>query len=334
MRLRWLILLHILAGVARAHDVTINPSLCTFQPVLVNASDAAFAATAAAPAASDTFRIVYDVGLSEAQFCPADPADSTRCAASSTSPARAFSGAGVSGTLTLPLFQARVLASGDLVTEPVPVVFTVGAATATVMMPLTTGLVAAGSVVAQGSPIDANGTLTLVGAGAAAGLPAPLGGTPLLLRLTCTATPKPDLDQFRVPTRTKSLAGTIRADGVRVRAKLHAGAELPTPAPDFGTPGLVMLSAAGSTIAVADLPAGLRAQGRRKFVGQTADGKGTVIVRAGSGRGNYALSLRLPAAMLPAAGAPAGVELTYRLGGLFSRTTRTFRPAGKGLRAP
>lgn len=331
MRLRWLILLHILAGVARAHDVTILPSLCTFQPVLVSAPDAGFAATAAAPGASDTFRIVYDVGSSESQFCPADPADSTHCAP--TSPARAFSGAGVSGAVTLPLFQARVLASGDLVAESVPVLFTVGAATATVMMPLTTGLVAAGSGLAQGSPIDANGSLTLVGAGAAAGLPPPLGGTPLLLRMTCVATPKPDLDQFRVPTRTKALAGTIRADGVRVRAKLRVGAELATPAPDFGTPGLVMLSAAGSTLAVADFPAGLLAKGRRKFIGQTADGTGTVIVRAGSGKGSYALSLRLPAAILPAAGAPAGVELTYQLGGMFSRATRTFRPAGKGLRA-
>ncbi|HYR96408.1 MAG TPA: hypothetical protein VEM57_06700 [Candidatus Binatus sp.] len=326
------VVLLLLGGLAHAHDVPINPSRCTFEPVSISAPASGFAATAAPPGAPDTVRIVYDPGMSEAQLCPADPADPQNgCSAVPT--ARAFSDGGVSGTVKLPLFQARFLASGDLQAQMVPVDFAVGAQSATVTMPLTTGLVAAGSFVAEGSPMAADGSVMLVGAGMTAALPAPLGGTPILLRMTCTATPAPDRDQFHAATTTKALAGTIRPDRVQVRAKFHPGAELPALPPDFGVPGVLRLSAGETVIAVAEFPGGLRAQGPRKFVGETPDGKGTVTVRA-AGKMRYGLSLRLPSATVPPGAGRTQVQLTYQIGGLLSRATRTFSSGHNALRAP
>src|SRR6185436_16744794 len=77
----FLLALLLLAGRADAHSVPIDPSLCTFDPVDITAPSTGFAAIAAPPAATDTFRIVWDPGSSRAQLCSADPADPTgRCA--------------------------------------------------------------------------------------------------------------------------------------------------------------------------------------------------------------------------------------------------------------
>jgi hypothetical protein len=325
----WPLLLLVLARDARAHSVPIDPSLCTFDPVDITAPAIGFEASAAPPGPDDVFRIIYDPGASAAQFCAADPADpANRCA--SVTPERTFSGGGVSGTLLVSPFQARVLASGDVLAAAVAISFTVDGVTADTSFPLTTGLVAVGVDVAAGAPLAADGSVTLVGTGLAGALPAPFGGASLLVRMHCTAAPPPDLDQFLSPTETTSLAGKIAADRVRLRAAFRAGAE--AGAPDFTAAALLRLSAGDTAIAVLALPGGLQAEGKRKFVGRSADGQRVVVRRVRGVR--YRMKLRLASATLPAAGGPAAVELVWQAGGLLSRATRTFHPGRAGLHAP
>jgi hypothetical protein len=325
-----LLLVLLLVDLAHAHSVPIPPSLCSFDPLAITAPATGFQASAAPSGAADVFRIVYDPGASGAQLCAADPADpQNRCA--SLTPARAFAGGGVSGTLKLTAFEARVLASGDMIAAAVPLSFTLDGQTGSVSMPFTTGLLVAGDGVAEGSPIAADGSFTLVGTGTLGALGAPLGGTPLLVRMSCTAAPPPDLDQFVPPTQTTKVAGKISADGLRLRVVFRAGAE--ASAPDFGAPALLRVSAGGAAIGALSLPAGLQAEGRRKFVGESADGQGTVVVRRLRGA-SYKMTLRLTNAAEPSVAGATPIELAYQVGGLLSRGTRTFRLGRHGLHVP
>lgn len=317
---RTLLVLTALAGLLHAHDVPIDPSLCAFEPLEIVAPAISLQAAAAPATDADRFRIVYDPGPSLLQFCGADPADPANGCADT--PPRAFSGGGVSGMIDLSLFQGRMTAAGDIAVASAPMGITVGAQTETVPVALTTGLAVAGTTIAERAPLAADGSFTLVGAATAAALPPPLGGTPFLVRMTCRATPAPDLDQFAGPTTTKSFAGTITASLTRVRAVFRPGATTP----DFTAPVLVRLTSAGTTVATFHLPGGLTAVGRRKFTGRSADGLGTITVRTmGRGR-SYKLSLRLPTATAPAtSGKRADAQLTYQVGGLLSRGAHTLR---------
>ena len=314
----------LLATRVHAHSVPIPPSLCTFDPLSIAATTGGFTATAAAPAATDVFRIVYDAAASAAQFCAADPADpQNRCAA--VTPERSFSGGSVTGTLRMPAFSGRLLASGDLAAT-VSLSVAVDAQSATIALPLTTGLVVAGTTVVAGSPIAADGHLELVGTATIDALAAPLGGTPLVVRLTCTAVPAPDLDQFVPATETKRVGGKIGATGVKVGVTFRAGREVTTP--NFATPAVIRVAAGDATVATLVLP-GLVAHGKRKFVGSTADG--SVMVRRVRGS-TYRMTVQTAAATPPTASTP--IEVAYQVGGLLSRGMRTFRAGRGGLHAP
>jgi hypothetical protein len=185
--------------------------------------------------------------------------------------------------------------------------------------------------VAEGAALTPDGTFTLVGAGGTSALPAPLGGTALLLRMTCRATPAPDLDQFAPAATMTSFAGTVGTSLARVRATLDADVT----SPDFSRPALVRLSTAGTAIATLALPAGLTQASRRRFTGASADGLATITVRAPKRRGRYRLVLRLPAPVLPTTTEKrVQVQLTSQVGGLLARGFRAFRVKRPGLRAP
>jgi hypothetical protein len=309
---------------ASAHEVPIPDSDCTFDPLTVGFPALGLDATAVAPGPVDKLRIVYRTGRQAAQFN------------AGSVPPRALSGIGTSATLAFPsLFEARMLASGDLTAAAVPLVLTVDGTPATLAVTLTTGLAAAAGVVVAGAPIAADGRFTLVGVTTADGLAAPLGGATAVLQLSCTATPVPDLDQFPL-IETSKLAGTITTHGLHLRATVRAGS-LPADFP--ATPALVEVSADGATMATVDLPDGLAAHGRHAFVGRSPDGLTTLTVRVVRRKPDpvYAFSVHIKGALaaLPAGKRPT-VSLTAEAGGLLARTARPFRGnrAGTHLQAP
>jgi hypothetical protein len=319
MRTLLVLLFVLLARGVHAHSGPIAPSVCTFDPVTVTAVGGA-TLTGASGGPADAFRLLYDAATSQTQLCPAQPLPpAERCGG--PGPARALTGEATSGSLTIAPFVARMLASGDLLSRDVPVTLTIGAETVSASIALTTGLVSAGDELAEGVPLGAGG-FTLVGT-------VTLGGIQRVIRLTCAPTPTPELDDFVVPTRTMTLAGRLRSDGVELRAAFRPGAEAGTP--DFGTPARVRVSADGATIASAEFPTGLAPSGRRKLVGQAADGSSLVVTL---GRRNARLALTLPSATMPAAAASIPIILTYEVGGLLSRGTRAFRARGGSLRTP
>jgi hypothetical protein len=322
----------VFATAASAHDVLILPSLCTFDPLVLDAPASGLEATAAAPTPSDTIRIVYDVAAGMAQFCPADAADPRNHCATASVP-RAITGT-ISGTITLPVFAMHMLASGDLFATSVPVTLASGSDTASIPTTLTTGLVTVAGGTFEGAPIGTDGRFTLVGSGTAT-LPGALAGAPIVLRMTCTADPVPDFDQFMESSQTKAVAGTIKTSSARLRIAFRAGTPLAAgaTAPDFTMPAIVRVSAGDATVASLVVPGGLAPQGRRKFVGQTADGQGSVIVMHGRGA-SYRLTVRMGSVTMPAASGRTPIDVTFQVGGLVSRTLRTFHGNGKGLRAP
>jgi hypothetical protein len=168
-----------------------------------------------------------------------------------------------------------------------------------------------------------------------ASLPGAPGGTQNLLHKTCTADPVPDLDQFMESSQTKAVAGTIKASGARLGIAFRAGTPLEagTTAPDFTMAAIVRVSAGDATVASLVVPGGLAPRGRRKFVGQTADGQGSVTVTHGRGV-SYRLTVRMGSVTMPAASGRTPIDVTFQVGGLVSRTSRTFHGNGKGLRAP
>jgi hypothetical protein len=315
---------------ARAHDAPILPSLCTFDPIALDAPASGLGATAVTAGPGDAYRIVYDAGAGMAQFCPADPTDPAgRCAAGPS--ARAFSG-GVTGTIALPFFAAHLLASGDLFADRVPVAFGFGGASESVPMALTTGLVAVAGAVFEGAPIGADGSLALVGVGTVS-LAGALDGATVVVRLSCKADPVPDLDQFMASTRTTAIRGVLGARGARLHVAFRAGAPvaLGVTEPDFTQPVEVRVSANGATIAALSLPLGLTSRGGRKFVGQAA-GQGSIVITRG-GKRSYRMLLQTSGVSLPTARGKLPVDVTYQVGGLISRGTRTFHAGAKALSA-
>jgi hypothetical protein len=324
-----LVLLVALARLAQAHSLPIDPSVCAFEPLELAAPAPGLVVVAAPPTDADRFRIVYDPAPSLLQVCGADPVDpANRCA---DAPPRGLSGAGVDATIDLALFQGRLTAAGDVTVVSAPLTITLGGETATLAVPLTTGLVAVDSVLEEGSAIAADGTFTLVGVATTPALPVPLGGTPLLVRMTCRASPPPDLDQFTAAATTRSFGGKMNPTVARLKAVVERGAVTP----DLSLPTLVRLSVGGTTVASVSLPGGLAPAGGRKFTGASADGLATVTVRSLRGGARDKVSLRLPAPVLPATSETrVDVRLTTQLGGVLARGTRAFRVKPRGLRAP
>src|SRR5579885_538985 len=244
MRFGPLLALLVAAG-AHAHSVPVLPSACTFDPIEVAEPATGASGTLAPVDASDGLLVAYDTRAKTAtfQFCPGTtPSDAASCVPAQP-PAHAFSG-DLTGSLSFPPVSRAVTANGGVTVTSQPL--------------FTTGLAAAGDVVVEGAPIDEQGRFTMVAVLPARALPA------MVLRLAGQLTPEPDLDQFASTPTTTAVAGSITAKAAKLRVTFEPPAD-----PDFaGNPTLVRVSAGGTTIATADLAAGLPAHGKRLFVGQ------------------------------------------------------------------
>ncbi|HLK13148.1 MAG TPA: hypothetical protein VKW76_17355 [Candidatus Binatia bacterium] len=326
MRLVSLLVL-LATGPAYAHSVPVLPSACTLDPIDFTEPATGAAGTVAPVGAADGLLVAYDTRAKTAtfQFCPGTmPSDAASCVPSPP-PAHAFSG-DLAGSLSFPpVFVATLFDSGDLAAAVPLGVEVNGGVSVTSQPAFTTGLAAAGDVVAEGAPIDDQGRFTMVAVLPASALPA------IVLRLAGQLTPEPDLDQFASTPTTTAVAGTITAKVAKLRVTFQPPAD-----PDFaGHPTIVRVSAGGATIATADLPAGLTPHGKRLFLGQSADGGTRITARLVRRKPvlTYALVLRLPGPALPAG--PAGrvtVDVTYATGGVLGRGEHAFRASRRGTR--
>ena len=260
----------LLAAPAFAHLVPINPSTCALD-VRLAAPAAGIDAVVDPPAAGDLVRTSYEPDAnptrSQMQVCPADPVDpSERCVVAF--PARAFTVNGVAGSITLPsAFAFRLLANGDLHATDVPVSIAFGGSgPVTVPFELATGLVLVGTPV-LGTPIDASGAFTVVGAGAGGTLPAPLGGVALELTLGCTLAPAPDLDQFALPARLDKVRGTLTTKKVKLTMVIESDVTMPA---DFGGLPTILRLAEGDA-SVLDGVSTLAAGARGRFASASGD---------------------------------------------------------------
>jgi len=329
---RLALVIGLVAATASAHVIPVCQSTCAFDPIEIDAPDGGISVNATPAGPSDQFVIRYipDAQGGAAQFDM------------SAVPPRSFSVDGVSGTLALPtIFNARMTTIGDLVAS-VPITMTLGGASATETMTLTTGLSTAGTMVLEGTPIAAKAKSTniclcpcltdqsttqfeLVGTVPDSGLGPPLAGR-LGVRLSCQTTPAPDRDQFTLATQTTLVTARLSAQLLKVRAIFAPGANETADFPNQRA--LVRVHAGDSLIAVADLPTGLATKGKKAFIGKSADGSvaiGVVVLRKNPLTYFFEVKLRNPT--LPAAGAgPLEVIFTYEVGGLLSRVEANLRP--------
>jgi hypothetical protein len=318
------------AAVAGAHKIPVCNSTCAFEPVEIDAPDGGISVRAVPAASSDQFVIKYDPQAGIAQFDM------------SALPPRSFTVGGVNATLALPtLFNMQMTTIGDLIAS-VPVTITLGGASASEAMTLTTGLAIAGTMILEGSPIPPKANtspppqcpdpadqsitgFTLVGVVPESGLGAPLAGR-LGVRLSCQATPAPDRDQFTLATQTTLVTARLSAQLLKVRAIFAPGASETADFPNQRA--LVRVHAGDSLIAVANLPTGLATKGKKAFIGKSADGTvaiGVVVLRKNPL--TYFFEIKLQNPTLPAAGAgPLDVTVTYEVGGLLSRVEANLRP--------
>jgi hypothetical protein len=328
--MRWrlptrLVLVALLAArVAAAHSVPVFPSRCAFDPVQLALPARGASATVDPPAPGDTVRTIYDLQDWTAQF-----------AAETASAPRAFALDGVAGALGMPhFFVASILSTGDFVAPGAPLAFTVGGATTTVPVRLSTGLAGLPGLVVAGTPLDGVGHFEAVGVVPGGTLPA-FGSDPLVVRVACVAIPRPDRDQFRRATETLLDSGTVRDQGTLAIRAIFAPAR--GIVPDFaGASALFQASAAGQTIAAGVLP-GLRQRGRKQlFVGTSADRSVSIGVRFLRKRfdvENWLLAVKLRNASVPrTAGRRVTVDVTWDVGGLLSRTSAVFRANTRGTK--
>jgi hypothetical protein len=320
-------LLLLLPAAALAHNTPIAPSSCAVEPLTLSVPVRGLSGQAAPASPRDALRIAWDSAAGIALLCAADPAQPANACADAVP--RPFTLGGVSGTLTLPAIPAKVFVvanvgeNGDVVVSYVPYECGAGAPTSGTMT-LTTGLVGAADAVAEGSPLDHSGTFTLVGLLPARVVDASLGDASLIVRLSCTATPAPDFDQFGPTPALEDLRGTISARGkVTLRAVLD---QVPPNAPPLpGHPVILRVRNGDDTIASAFLPAGLA--GKRRLTGSSPDGHTHVTLRPV--RGQWIVEVRMTGAAVPAPHSTL-VDFALDVGGLFARGERLFRP----LRGP
>jgi hypothetical protein len=311
-----------------AHIVPIPPSVCAFDPLALQVPAMGLAATADDGGATDAMRFVYDSSASLIQVCPASPADpATTCGAVAP---RTFTLGGTTGSLAFPsLFSGGMVAGGDVTFADLPVTVTLGAANATVPVSFTTGLVAVGGTVFEGTPLQGLGSIALFGVAGGDALPPPIAGQSLLLSITCLPRPVPDKDQFVQPPHVAPIRGQVTV----AKASLHAVVTLASAAtPDFaGHPTLVALHADGMTIATAVLPNGLA--GRRRLKGTSADGRATVTLRQSSPT-RLVVGIQLRGVALPTepAGARVLLDVALDTGGLLARGEQLFHGNRSGRR--
>jgi hypothetical protein len=320
------------AEMAAAHLVPIPPSLCAFDPLTLAAPASGTTGTAQPATDADTNRILFDPGESRIQVCAAAP-DPTRCGAAVP---RAFTLGSVTGTLAFPaLFPGRMLSTGDVVVDDVPVTLAVGSDVRTVGMRFTTALTASGGAILEGIPLQGLASLTLVGVADPVGLPSALSGGPLVVTMSCLPRPVPDIGQFDPPPALSSIGGQLGR-----RSRLRWTVDLITKTPvDFGAhPTLLAIHVDGQTVHSAVFSSGLT--GSRQLTGTSDDGQDVLTVRQGrtpSSGTHFTVSAHLPNVDLSpqAAGSPALVDVTLDMGGLLERGEQLFHVAsdGRTLRA-
>jgi len=310
---------------ADAHVVPIPPSLCRAATIDLALPAARIATSAAVPDGAAMLRFVYDANASVVHACATRGDAPADCDGGIPYP---FELGGSSGSLALPArFAGLMESSGDVILDELPVALTLGAATASIPVTLTTGLVAAGGVVFEGVPLQGLGTWGLVGVVDGASLPPPLTGESMLLRVGCQPRPVPDRDQFVPPSVVGSLKGQIGPDVIRLRATVTIG---PADRPSLSRgPVLLAIRVDGATIATAVVSAGLQGGGRRQ-VGASDDG-GTIVTARGRSSRAVHLTIEVRGAPLPdALPARALVGLTIDTGTLLARGERLFRASAGG----
>ena len=317
---RFAILLTTLARTTDAHIVPIPPSLCTINPLDLEAADSGVTASATEPGTA-LLRMVYDPNASVVHGCAVSRDAPAQCG---DSPPYDFVLDASSGSIALPArFTGLMESDGDLVLDALPVSLTSGATTVTVPVTFTTGLVGAGGKVIEGTPLQGLGSWLLVATVDGEMLPPPFTGHALLLRLACLPRPVPDKDQFVPSSAVTSLKGTIGPAMIRLHATVAVG-----PADSAALsrgPLLLAVHLDGTTIGTATLSGGLR--GRRRRVGTSDDGRTTVTART-QAAGRLALLIEMHGGDLPApAGPDALVGLTVDTGVLLARGQRLFRSA-------
>jgi hypothetical protein len=307
-----LVLVALLAAGTRAaaHSVAVLPSHCAFDPIAVTAPGAAV--TVAPATAADQLAITYDTGASQATF-------DLR-----TVPARALDASGTAGSLDLPdLFQAILFANGDLTVAGLMVDLTMGAASASLPVSLTTGLVTLGGNVSEGSPLGADGRFTLVGGAPSIAL-SPFDGAPVVVRLTCQADPVPDLDQFRIAPELAKLSATLKNGVLTLKAQLVLADKN---APDLtGMTAALRASIGSATVAATAFATPLARRGKA-FVTEAPDG-GMLSLRVVHAKAptKIALKARLPGAAVAVTATAA--QVTVDVGGLLARLQATIKRKG------
>ena len=319
------------AGSAGAHLLAVPVSTCAFDPLTLDVPARGVSGAADPAGAADVMRIAFDASSNQIQMCPASGGSPVLCA---TPVPRAFTLAGVSGTLTFPaVFNGKMLSSGDMTFRDVPIVVEIGGTTGMPRTTLTTALASVGVTMVQGAPLEQTGGLTLVGVLDGAALPPPLTGQSVVLSLSCTLEPAPDRDEFAPPIEIESIGGRIAVGGPgRIRAVAEV---LLASTPDLTHgPVLLAVDASTTTIASAIMSGGLH--GTRVLTGESDDGRTKLPVRSRR-RGailRLAVTVRFAeAALAPQApGAPVLIGLTFDAGGIIGRGEQLFRADHTGRR--
>jgi hypothetical protein len=313
------------ARTLRAHIVPVPPSVCAFQPfsLSVPATGVAGAAQAAGPA--DAMRVLYDASASQVQLCPVDPGNPTSCGAAVP---RSFSLGAATGTVTLPpIFDGRMLSSGDVTIFDLPLTFTVGTTTTTTRVTLTTGLVSMKGTVAQGTPLQGLGSFTLVGRVDDGVLSAPLQDA-MLVALSCEPRPVPDKTQFVAPLAMTPISGQLTTSAMRLRTTISIAASTP---PALNGALLLAVNLDGKMVASSVFSSGV--SGGRRLTGTSDDGNATLTIRRASA-GRLIVSAQLRNTTLPAQspGAPVLLDLTLDGGSFIGRGEQLFKVSGSGRR--
>ncbi|HXJ32683.1 MAG TPA: hypothetical protein VMS22_01470 [Candidatus Eisenbacteria bacterium] len=313
----------LVAVTADAHMVTIFPSTCAVTMGL-SAPAGGVVADVAAPAAGDLLRVMYDPStsptLSRVQVCPADPIDpANRCGAIRPRP---FTAGPHTGSIAFPAFVGiQLLSSGELRRADLPMAITLDGTSDSVAMDFTSGFAMAGGTLVVGAPIDASGAFALVGVGRSAALSPPLADVDLLLTLSCTLAPVPDLDQFALAPRLSRVAGLATSHARTLTMVLEANSILP--ASFDTTPTTLRLGPAPAM--ELRLDGGLAAAGRKGFAATAFDGsRVSVMPLRRPGRLAYRIRLRGPG-IADLTAAPEG-SLVVESGGLIARTAVAMRP--------
>jgi hypothetical protein len=311
-----------------AHLVPIPASTCAFAPIALSVPAMGLVGAAQPAGPADSMRIVYDAAANQVQVCPAALAGTDPCG---DPVARPFTLGTMAGTMTFPaVFNGGMLSSGDVTIGDLPVTIAIGGTTASVPVTLTTALVALDGAVVEGVPLQALGSLELVGVLDGSALPPPLAGRSVLLTVSCLPRPVPDKDQFAPPIETISLAGRIASGKARIRATAAVSVTSP---PDLATaPTLIAIDVDGKTVASAVVSGGM--QGGRTITGSGDDGRSEISVRSvrRGATSRLTMTAQFSDVTLPpqTPGAPVLVDLTLDAGGVIWRGEQLFHVSRDG----